>query len=191
MSTFGFIKAAAASPRLKVADLEYNVKEIEGLIRESDSLGTAVIVFPELCLTGYTCADLFGQRLLLDKSLDCLAGLLDKTTDCDVLAVVGIPLPVEQKLYNCAVAIQHGKVLGVVPKTYPANYKEFYENRWFTSGYPLSKSITEIRILGRTIPFGSLIFHCEELGCSLGIEICEDMWAVVPPSSYMALNGAN
>ena len=190
MNSYGFIRAAAASPKLKVADPEYNIKEITKLIRASSSKEAAVIVFPELCMTGYTCGDLFGQKLLLDKSLDCLAALLKNTADTSVMALIGMPLLVEQKLYNCAVVIQHGEVLGVVPKIYPANYKEFYENRWFSSGQAISKKAVEISLLGHSAPFGSLIFKCAEQ-YALGVEICEDLWTVIPPSSYMVLNGAN
>ncbi len=190
MNTYGFIKVAAASPKLKVADPKYNITEITALIKESEAGDAALAVFPELCVTGYTCGDLFGQRLLLDASIDCLMDLLRNTKDTGVMAIIGMPLEVEQKLYNCAVVIQHGMILGIVPKMYPANYKEFYENRWFTSGQAISKNISEIKLLGSTIPFGNLVFRSEELGFSLGIEICEDLWTVIPVSSYLALNGA-
>ncbi len=190
MSNYGFVKTAAASPRLRVADPEYNIVEMAGLIKDAEAREAAVLVFPELSVTGYTCADLFGQKLLLDKSLDCLANLLAATKNNRVLAVVGLPLLVEQKLYNCAVVIQYGRILGVVPKMYPANHNEFYENRWFTSGHAISKKRSEIQILDQTVPFGNLIFTSREPAFALGIEICEDLWAAVPVSSYQALNGA-
>ena len=190
MTTYGFVKVAAASPKMKVADPEFNTSEISKLIREIDSSNTALVVFPELCLTGYTCADLFGQRLLLDRSLQSLRELLAENKDADVVAIVGLPLLVDQKLYNCGVVIHKGRVMGVVPKNYPANYKEFYESRWFNSGNLISKTKTEIELLGSQIPFGNLIFHSPQLGYSLGIEICEDLWTVIPVSSYLALNGA-
>jgi len=190
LTTYGFVKVAAASPKMKVADPEFNTSEISKLIREIDSSNTALVVFPELCLTGYTCADLFGQRLLLDRSLQSLRELLAENKDADVVAIVGLPLLVDQKLYNCGVVIHKGRVMGVVPKNYPANYKEFYESRWFNSGNLISKTKTEIELLGSQIPFGNLIFHSPQLGYSLGIEICEDLWTVIPVSSYLALNGA-
>lgn len=190
MTTYGFVKVAAASPKMRVADPKFNISEISKSIREADSSNAAVVVFPELCLTGYTCADLFGQRLLLDRSLQALQELLAENKDADVVAIVGLPLLVDQKLYNCGVVIHKGRVLGVVPKNYPANYKEFYEYRWFTSGNLISKNKTEIDLLGSQIPFGNLIFRSPQLGYSLGIEICEDLWTVIPVSSYLALNGA-
>ena len=191
MTTHGFVKIAAVSPRLRVADPVFNAGETERLIKAADAAGAAVAVFPELGLTGYTCGDLFGQQLLLDKTIECLGLLLENTWDTDILAIVGMPLAVEQKLYNCAVVIQHGQALGVVPKLYPANYKEFYENRWFTSGHCISQNMTEVEVLGKPVPFGELLFNSRQFKYCLGIEICEDLWTVVPPSSYMALNGAN
>lgn len=190
MPAHGFVKVGAASPKLKVADPEYNITEIEKIIRAADANNTALLVFPELCVTGYTCADLFGQKLFLDKSLDCLTRLAENTKAADTISLVGMPVLVDQKLYNCAIILQQGRLLGIVPKMYPANYKEFYEKRWFTSGHAISRNISEIKILGQAVPFGNLIFKCEALGFSLGVEICEDLWAVVPPSSYLALNGA-
>lgn len=191
MTTYGFVKVAAVSPRLRVADPLFNAAETENLIRSADAAGAAVAVFPELGLTGYTCGDLFGQQLLVHKTIECLDLLLENTRDTDVVTVVGMPLAVGQKLYNCAVVIQRGRVLGVVPKIYPANYKEFYENRWFTSGHCISQNMTEVELLGSQVPFGELLFNCRQMNYTLGVEICEDLWTVLPPSSFMALNGAN
>ncbi|MDT3697970.1 MAG: NAD(+) synthase [Thermincola sp.] len=191
MTTYGFVKVAAVSPRLKVADPLFNTQETEQLIKAADAAGAAVAVFPELGLTGYTCGDLFGQQLLLDKTIACLGLLLENTEDTDVLAVIGMPLAVNQKLYNCGAAIQHGQVLGIVPKLYPANYKEFYENRWFASGHTISQNMAQVEVLGKQVPFGEILFTCRQFKYCLGIEICEDLWTVVPSSSYMALNGAN
>lgn len=191
MSSYGFVKVAAVSPRLRVADPGFNAGETEKMIKSATAAGAAVAVFPELGLTGYTCGDLFGQQLLLDKTVDCLGRLLENTRDTEILAVLGMPLAVGHKLYNCAVVIQRGRVLGVVPKVYPANYKEFYENRWFTSGHWISQNKTEVELMGSQVPFGELLFSCRQLKYTLGIEICEDLWTVIPPSSYMAMNGAN
>jgi NAD+ synthase (glutamine-hydrolysing) len=191
MENFGFIKVASASPKLKVANTDYNIYEIEKMMREADEKGAAIIVFPELCITAYTCNDLFLQRKLLEKAKSALFELLDKTKDLDILAVVGLPLSIDGRLYNCAAAIQRGRILGVVPKMFLPNYKEFYEKRWFTSGHEISKVVSEIKLYGRPVPFGHLIFRNEEYDITLGIEICEDLWAVIPPSSYLALSGAN
>ncbi len=190
MANYGFVRVAAASPRMRVADPEYNITEIDQLIRESDAGGAGIAVFPELCLTGYTCGDLFGQKTLLDGALSSLGKLLEKTADTDVVALVGLPLLIDQKLYNCAAAIQHGRILGIVPKMYPANYKEFYENRWFNSGHAISGNTSHVRVLGQAVPFGHVIFKSEEPEYALGIEICEDLWTVIPVSSYLALSGA-
>lgn len=190
MKNFGFVKFASASPKIRVADPEYNALQIEKMIKEADERKAAVIVFPELSITGYTCADLFGQKLLLDKSLFYLHQLVKNTAKTGIVAVVGMPLSVDQKLYNCAVVFQHGKVLGVVPKMYPANYKEFYEKRWFSSGYAVSSHIQEINLSGTKVPFGNLIFQSDNPSFTLGVEICEDLWVVVPPSSHLALAGA-
>ncbi|MDI3481324.1 MAG: hypothetical protein PWQ97_979 [Tepidanaerobacteraceae bacterium] len=191
MANYGFIKVASASPKLKVANTDYNISEIEKLMRQANRDGAAIIVFPELCITAYTCNDLFLQRKLLEKSINSLFELLDKTMDLDILAVIGLPLAIHNRLYNCAAVIQHGHVLGIVPKMFMPNYKEFYEKRWFTSGWKISKEVSEINICGHSVPFGYLIFRNENYDIALGIEICEDLWAVIPPSSYLALSGAN
>lgn len=190
MKNFGFVKFAAASPVLRIGDPEYNTTQIQQMIYQADAEKAAVVVFPELCITGYSCADLFGQQLLLDQAVQYLNRLMENTKTADIVSIVGIPLVVEQKLYNCAVAFQYGHILGVVPKMYPANYKEFYEKRWFTSGHAISKRVSEIILSGKTVPFGNIIFTSHAPAFSLGIEICEDLWVVVPPSSYMALRGA-
>lgn len=191
MKNYGFIKVASASPKLKVANTDYNISEIEKMMQKADKKGAAIIVFPELCITAYTCNDLFLQRKLLEKAESALFELLDKTKDLDILAVVGLPLSIDSRLYNCAAAIQRGRILGVVPKMFLPNYKEFYEKRWFTSGHEISKVVSEIKLYGRPVPFGHLIFRNEEYDITLGIEICEDLWAIIPPSSYLALSGAN
>jgi len=190
MNNYGFVKVAAASPRLRVADPEYNLAQILELVNKAEAKSTAVIVFPELSVTGYTCADLFNQQLLLNESMRYLTGFLDQTRATAVLAIVGMPVLVDQKLYNCAVVTHRGRVLGVVPKMYLPNYKEYYEKRWFSPGYSISQNVSEIRWLNQSVPFGNLIFRSEEFGFSLGVELCEDLWVPIPPSSYLALNGA-
>jgi NAD+ synthase (glutamine-hydrolysing) len=190
MSNHGFIRVAAASPIMKVADSEFNIREIIKLINKANSNYASIVVFPELGITGYTCGDLFGQRLLLDKATECLGELLYKTRNTDVVSLVGMPVMIDQKLFNCGVVIHHGVILGVVPKIHLANYKEFYEQRWFTSGHIVCKKVNEINILGKSVPFGNLVFKSENPRYTLGVEICEDLWSVIPPSSFLAINGA-
>lgn len=191
MNCYGFLKAAAASPRLKIANPAYNVSEIMHLVRKAEEKGTAVLVFPELCITGYTCGDLFMQRHLQEQCLDAVKTLLKETKDISALIMVGAPLVIKDRLYNCALAIQMGRILGVIPKMFIPNYKEFYEKRWFSSGFEISREINEIFLLGQGVPFGNLLFVSKEPGFVLGAEICEDLWTPVPPSSHLAVKGAN
>lgn len=191
MSDYGFLKVGAASPRLKIANPAYNVSEILKLVREAEDTGATVLVFPELCITGYTCGDLFQQKYLLDKCLEAIKQLLEETKHISALIMVGAPLTIRDRLYNCALALQKGRILGIVPKMYVPNYKEFYEKRWFASGLEISKEIKEADLLGNSIPFGNLLFVSKEPGFVLGAEICEDLWTPAPPSSYLALQGAN
>jgi NAD+ synthase (glutamine-hydrolysing) len=191
MKNYGYIKAAVASPKLKVANPDYNSAEIFKLIEEANNRRSALIVFPELSITGYTCGDLFNQKSLLKGSLRALANLIENTSNMNILTLIGMPLYINDGLYNCAVAIQRGKIIGVVPKMFIPNYKEFYEKRWFTSGHEISKRLTQIKLLDSMVPFGNIIFKANNLDFSLGIEICEDVWTTIPPSSYMVLNGAN
>ena len=130
---YGLIKVAAAIPGVRVADVDYNVQQIESLIAQAEGKGAEVIVFPELSITGYTCQDLFRQQLLLEKAEEAIIKLLDFTRKLDIISVVGVPVRIGTLLYNCAVVIQGGTLLGVVPKTYLPNYCEFYEKRWFAS----------------------------------------------------------
>jgi len=188
MINYGFVKVATASPRLKVANPKYNTEEMIKLVKEADSKGTALIVFPELSITGYTCADLFFQNQLLNSAIESLDYFIKQTSSCPVVSIVGLPLLINDKLYNCAAAIKQGEILGVIPKMYIPNYKEFYEKRWFTSGIEISKKEKEIKLLGKKVPFGNLIFKNDKF--SFGIEVCEDLWAPVAPSTLLALNGA-
>ena len=187
---YGLIKVAAAVPAIKVAEVTYNVQQIESLIAQAEGRGVEVIVFPELCLTGYTCQDLFREQLLLDKAEEGLLTLLNFTLKLDIIAVVGMPVVINGLLYNCAVAIQHGTILGVVPKTYLPNYGEFYEKRWFASAQDLNPS--DIYLAGGPVSVSAepVIFTtCD--GVKFGIEICEDVWAPIPPSNNLALAGAD
>ncbi|MEG1903626.1 MAG: NAD(+) synthase [Bacteroidales bacterium] len=185
---YGFLKVAAAVPVVKVADCFYNMQQIEALSREAAQKGVSVIAFPELSLTGYTCGDLFGQPFLLDETERCLDLLLRNTADLPLVQVVGLPVAVGNKVYNAALVFTQGKILGVVAKIYLPNYSEFYEARWFTSGR--DANVDTIELCGQKVPFGTdLIF--EHKSVTLGIEICEDLWVPIPPSSKQALQGAN
>lgn len=186
----GFIKVAAAIPSVKVADCSYNVQQIESLIAMAEGKGVEVIVFPELCITGYTCQDLFKQTLLLEQAETSVLMLLDFTRKLDIISIVGVPVVVGDLLLNCAAVIQKGDLLGLVLKTYLPNYSEFYEKRWFASSQDLQPS--EIRFAGNKIvvtPQPTLFRTCD--GAMFGVEICEDVWAPVPPSCNLALSGAD
>ena len=185
---YGFVKVAAAVPYVQVADCFYNIEQIEGLMRQASEEGVQLMAFPELSVTAYTCLDLFAQQTLLDNAEKALLQLAGNTADLNILAIVGVPLRTENRLINAAVAFQKGNILGVVPKTYLPNYKEFQEQRWFTSATELQKSTIEIG--GLEYPLGNhLLFNSGQL--SVGIEICEDLWVPVPPSSLLAMEGAN
>ena len=185
---YGFVKVAAAVPHVQVADCFYNIEKIEGLMRQASEKGVQIIAFPELSVTAYTCLDLFSQQTLLDGAEAALLKLLNNTADLDILAIVGVPLRTENRLINAAVVFQKGVIRGVVPKTYLPNYKEFQEQRWFTSATELRAST--IYIGEEEYPMGShLLFQSGQL--SAGIEICEDLWVPAPPSSLLAMEGAN
>ena len=186
----GFVKVAAAVPAVKVADVMYNVQEIERLITMADAEHVEVVVFPELSVTGYSCQDLFRERLLLDKAEEGLLRLIDFTRKLDIIAVVGMPIEVGSLLLNCAVVIQQGSILAVVPKTYLPNYGEFYEKRWFASARDLNP--TTIYLAGSPVEISAepiIIKTSDNVG--LGIEICEDVWAPVPPSNNLTMAGAD
>ncbi len=184
---YGFVKVASAIPSLKVADCSYNIQQIESLIIQAEGKGVEIIVFPELCISGYTCGDLFGQQLLLEKCEESLFKLLDFTRSLQIIAIVGMPVMVGGLLMNCAVVVQGGKILGVVPKTFLPNYKEFYEQRWFAPSTAVNE--TQIHLCAQTVTFGrNLLFHTQKP--TFGIELCEDLWAPIPPSCELALKGA-
>ena len=185
---YGFVKVAAAVPLVQVADCFYNIEKIEGLMRQASEKGVQIIAFPELSVTGYTCLDLFAQQTLLDGAEEALLQLVSNTADLDILTIVGVPLRTENRLINAAVVFQKGAIRGVVPKTYLPNYKEFQEQRWFTSVTELREST--ISIGKEEYPMGShLLFRSGRL--TAGIEICEDLWVPVPPSSLLTMEGAN
>ena len=187
---YGFVNVAAAVPTVKVADVDYNVQQIESLLAQAEGKGVEVMVTPELCLTGYSCQDLFREQLLLDKAEEGIIQLLDFTRKLDTILIVGAPIVINGLLYNSAVVIQRGQVLGVVPKTYLPNYGEFYEKRWFASAQDLNP--TDIYLAGSSVHVSAepVLFTTVD-GVKFGVEICEDVWAPIPPSNNLALAGAD
>ncbi len=184
---YGFVKVASAIPLLHVADCNYNEQQIESLVLQAEGKGVEIICLPELSLCGYTCADLFSQQLLLDGCEEALFHLLDVTRSLRIISIVGMPVQVGGLLFNCAVVVQGGKILGIVPKTYLPNYKEFYEKRWFAPAPALT--VAECHLCGQAVPIGTnLLFRSGNT--TFGIELCEDVWAPVPPSSRLAMAGA-
>lgn len=187
---YGFIKVAAAVPAVKVADVAYNVQEMEKLIALADSEGVELLCFPELSLTGYACQDLFKEQLLLNKAEEGLLMLLDFTRQLDIICVVGLPVQAGGLLLNCAAVIQNGTLLGVVPKTYLPNYNEFYEKRWFASSQDLNP--TEIYLAGTPVCLSAEPKLFQTFGgVKFGVEICEDVWAPIPPSNNLTMAGAD
>ncbi|MBQ8676279.1 MAG: NAD(+) synthase, partial [Bacteroidaceae bacterium] len=184
---YGFVKVASAVPVVRIGDCNWNTLQIESLIVRAEGKGVEIICFPELSITGYSCADLFHQQQLIDSCENSLFRLLDITRSLNIVAIVGMPLRAGNLLFNVATVIHHGKILGIVPKSYIPNYKEFYEKRWFTSGINIDTVTTlcaqQVRLCRNQIFTTS--------SCSFGIEICEDLWAPIPPSSTLALQGAD
>ena len=186
----GYIRVGTAVPTIQIANPQANVVEIIDLVELAAKDQVKVLVFPELCLTGYTCADLFHQRLLLDQAQEALQCLLEATQNIDMLIMVGIPVESDNQLFNCAVVLHQAKILGVVPKSFIPNYNEFYEKRWFS---PAGGRIKEtVMLCSQEIPFGErILFQEQSSPLCVGVEICEDLWMPVPPSSYHTLYGAN
>ena len=186
---YGFIKTAVMTPNLRLADCSYNAKQMIDQLKQADREGVRLAVLPELCITGYTCGDLFFQNALLDAALLALCDIAKATAELSLVAVVGTPIRLQNNLYNCAAVICGGKILGLVPKTNLPNYSEFYEKRYFS---PAPDSISSMEIDGQTVPFGkNLLFYCLELPeLVIGAEICEDLWVADPPSLQHAKAGA-
>ncbi len=186
----GFVRACVCIPKLRVADPDYNVAQTLGLARQASDMAGAVALFPELGLSAYSNEDLFHQDALLEATLAALSRLVEESRDLTPVLLVGAPLRFDGMLFNCAVAVYRGRILGITPKTYLPNYREFYEGRQFTSSRnAVSRGVT---LLGVRVPFGSdLIFEAENFpGFPLHAEICEDVWTPIPPSTYAALAGA-
>ena len=182
-----FIRVGAGVPQLKVADVIYNFQEIKKQIEQAIESKIDIVSFPELSITGYTCADLFNQDTLINKSYDVLEELLVFSKDKDIVIIVGMPIKLDNALFNTAVIVNKGKILGIVPKTYIPNYNEFYEKRWFNSSKDLFSK--NVNLFGEMVPIGTdLIFEFKDV--KFAIEICEDLWSVNQPSNRHALNGA-
>ena len=191
MNEYGYVKVGASTLELKVSDTIYNVQMIKKQIDEAVNKNIQIISFPELSITGYTCGDLFNQDILIDKSYEGLKDLVDYSKDKMIVIIVGAPIKCENKLYNCAVVINNGKILGIVPKTYIPNYNEFYEMRWFKSSNDLK--IKEINLFNEIVPIGVDLIFTSKLDDELkfGVEICEDVWSLYPKSNDYASSGAS
>ncbi|MCI6107551.1 MAG: NAD(+) synthase [Tenericutes bacterium] len=190
MKEFGFIRVGAIVNKLVLANPLENAKEIIKEIKNANKLGVSIVVTPELSLTGYTCGDLFLQDKLLNDSEKALEEVLEQTKNIDIISILGMPIKHDNQLFNCAIVISKGKILGIIPKTYIPNYQEFYEARWFSSSKDLKSY--NIEILGQTVPITTnILFQDKSLKeASFAIEICEDLWTVNPPSNNHALAGA-
>lgn len=184
------LRLACVAPELRVADVSFNLSRVLDALQTAAKRSATIVLFPELCLTGYTCGDLFAQALLVERARTAVAELAAATRRLGIHAVVGLPLAVNGRLYNCAAVLGSGRVLGIVPKQFLPTTGEYYEERWFTSGaglFPLS-----VELAGQAVPFGThLLFDDANSGCTFGVEICEDLWAAHPPSGDLCLAGAN
>lgn len=191
MNEYGYVKVGASTLELKVSDTIYNVQMMKKQIDEAVNKNIQIISFPELSITGYTCGDLFNQDILIDKAYEGLKDLVDYSKDKMIVIIVGSPIKCENKLYNCAVVINNGKILGIVPKTYIPNYNEFYEMRWFKSSNDLK--IKEINLFNEIVPIGVDLIFTSKLDDELkfGVEICEDVWSLYPKSNDYASSGAS
>lgn len=189
--SFEYIRVAAGVPAIKIANPMYNAKEIVSIVKKSFLEKSAkVIVFPELCVTAYTCGDLFNQKALIKEAEAALSSLLEETKAMNILIAVGMPIKADNQLFNCAVIIKSGKILGAVPKTYIPNYNEFYEKRWFASS--VSRISSSVTLCNQDVPFNeNLLFKDNLSALCIGIDVCEDLWVNIPPSSYHTLYGAN
>ena len=186
----GFARVAVAVPRCQIANPLANAKRIVAMASDAAANGAAIVVFPELGLTAYTCDDLFHQHALLDSAIDALATIVAASEKLPIALIAGLPLRVEQRLFNCAAVIANGRIHGIVPKSYLPNYGEFYEARQFNPAD--HAAVDNVTLLGQPVPFGAaLLFEIENLlNCKFHVEICEDLWVPIPPSSFAALAGA-
>ncbi|WP_187647165.1 NAD(+) synthase [Nitrosophilus labii] len=184
---YGFLRVAAASPKVWVGSVEKNVKEIVRLVFEAEKKSISILVFPELSLTSYSASDLFFQKVINSEVQKGLRYILEKTKELNIIFIIGAPVLFKSRMYNSAFVCQKGEVLGVVPKKYLPTYREFYERRWFVSGKDIKNE--SLKVLDKVVPFGlDILFETEET--IFGVEICEDLWAVTPPSLYQSIAGA-
>ena len=190
MKEFGFIRVAAAVPEVTVANINENTKRIIEMIAEADSKNAAIVAFPEMCLTGYTCADLFHQKILLCESQKALGDIVEATKDMKITSIIGLPVKHEDQIFNTAAVISNGKLLGLSVKTYIPNYSEFYEKRWFSPAKNIIEN--EIRYLDSMVPFGNDLIYKNTAyeDMIFSIEFCEDLWVPIPPSSFHSMAGA-
>ncbi len=186
---FGYYRVASAVNKTVVGNPSKNAKEILTLIKEAYTKEVSVIVFPELTLTGYTASDLLLNQTLIASQHQALSDIVEQTKDISTIVILGFALIEADRLYNCAIVMQNAKILGIIPKSYLPNKKEFYEKRQATSGRDITRSTTEL--CGQEVPFGVDLLFCDSKDMTFGVEICEDLWAVTPPSNHMASNGAN
>ncbi len=189
--TYGLVRVAAAVPRVEVANVDYNLAQIEKQVEEACRMGVQAVVFPELCITGYSCQDLFAQRLLIDEAEKAVVRLMEFTRGRDIAVIVGVPVDTGKLLLNCAAVVACGRLCTLVPKTYLPNYGEFYEKRWFASLQDANED-DEFRYAGTAIRLSKKpVLFTLPGGANIGVEICEDLWAPVPPSNHLALAGAD
>jgi NAD+ synthase (glutamine-hydrolysing) len=186
----GYVRIGAAVPSLRIADIDFNVASIKNAIQEAGKKGVQILVFPEMSITGYTLGDMVQHQALLEKALKSLQDILTVTVSNNVVVILGMPLTVDQKLFNCAVVLNYGRILGVVPKTMLPDYKEFYESRWFSPAADARSRTIDIN--GQEVPFGTdVLFKLQGIDNGIiGIEICEDLWNPLSPHEYQALAGA-
>ncbi len=190
LSEYGFVRVAASSPNLKVADIEFNVNEIINVLETAAQNNCQVVAFPELSITGYTCGDLFYQEILLNTTIEALEYIAEYLAKNQLTVIVGMPLAVKGKLFNCAAVIDGTGIIGIVPKTFIPGTAQYYEERWFSSA--ADADFDSVQIGDNDVPFGNdLLFGNSASGLLFGVEICEDLWAIAPPSNDMAIAGAN
>jgi NAD+ synthase (glutamine-hydrolysing) len=177
---YGFYRIAASVPKVQIANSSKNIEEIIDIFKQESENETSIVLFPELCITGYTVGDLFLNQNLLESQNNALEKLVKKSIGISTIAIVGIVVSFEHRLYNCAAVIQNGKILGIVPKSYLPNKNEFYEKRYFQSGLRLK--LKTLKLLSQEIPFGVDLLFSDENDITFGIEVCEDLWSILPPS---------
>jgi len=190
LKEYGYLRIGAIVPKIKVANVIYNCEEIVKQIKLASKENVSIVTTPELSITGYTCADLFHQDILIEESINGLKYILEQTKKLDIISILGMPLKHENQLFNVAVVINKGKILGIVPKTYRPNYNEFYEKRWFSTSLNIKNN--KISLFGEIIPFDTKIIFRDKTNSDIAfaVEICEDVWTVSPPSDSHTLNGA-